>query len=42
MEADCRDYLTGLNEPLNSDMSFVLSSWDNRNQQEDFELDKGQ
>lgn len=42
MENDCREYLTGLNEAINGEMGIVLSSWDNRDMQESFELDYGQ
>jgi hypothetical protein len=43
MEADCRDYLTPLSDPMGGyGMGFVLSSWDNTSVGEDFELDWGQ
>jgi hypothetical protein len=41
-EADCRDYLGALNRPIEGGMGIVLSSWDNRDFSEKFELDKGQ
>jgi len=42
MEADCRDYLVGLNDSIEGDMSFVFANWDNTSGSEQFELDYGQ
>ena len=42
MEADCRDYLKSLSDPIEGGMGLVLSSWDNTSVGEDFELDWGQ
>jgi hypothetical protein len=30
MQADCREYLVGLNVPIADGMGIVFSSWDNR------------
>jgi len=42
MEADCRDYLSALSDPIEGDMGFVFSNWENASGSEDFELDYGQ
>lgn len=42
MEADCRDYLSALNGPIEGGMGFIFANWDNTNGAEDFELDYGQ
>lgn len=39
MEADCRDYLSGLNDSIEGDMSFIFANWDNTSGSEQFELD---
>jgi len=41
MEADCRDYLSDMNEQIEGGMGFVISSWDNTEMSEDFEADMG-
>lgn len=41
-EADCREYLDPLNGPIEGSMGIVLSSWDNRDFAEKFELEQGQ
>jgi len=42
MEADCRDYLVGLNDQIEGSMGIIFSNWDNTEGREDFELDFGQ
>lgn len=39
MEADCRDYLDALYEPIEGGMGFVFSNWDNSAGEEDFEVE---
>lgn len=42
MEADCRDYLVGLNDAIEGGMGIIYSSWDNTDATNSFELDYGQ
>lgn len=42
MEADCRDYLSALNSPIEGGMGLIFANWDNTKGSEDFELDYGQ
>lgn len=39
MEADCRDYLVGLNDAIEGGMGIIYSSWDNTDATNSFELD---
>lgn len=42
LEKDCRDYMRGLSDTIEGSMGIVLSSWDNTDGAEKFELDFGQ